>query len=438
MITALTMRHVRLAYQELEQRYGWDLEFDEAPYSSLLKTHSTLIRSMGGADRPEALVTIASGMLCGAAGYLVHGSPYDQVLAFRLLEMFLGANHHLLVSAERERFAIEKIIDSLHPLPEPPSDAVLDAVRHWVGACSFSPDGTTINEQLGLAAAPDPVRCFIACPMSNPSPLELDFVAEVSDQIASVLSAAAIACYQPIQHTDPRRVPGLAHSHVVREIDEREIARSDLVMLICSLPATGIGVVAALAERYGAITVVISDRDRVSPMVTGAQPEPEIMHLDTNLPANIVDFLDEHGEALVRRSRRRSQRMIALAARLGEYRLRLATLTDDELTAEVNLTLDRERFRQLLAWEGFLLGASLDEVEQLEGVLGLRLPTPTMDQERALFAAEFEHGWPPEETEAVAMSGRRELLDVGKRRWQLTNPEDWVRIHNRLFGHGTA
>jgi len=209
------------------------------------------------------------------------------------------------------------------------------------------------------------LRAYLATALTGLGESERRMLFADSDCIAKVCQNSGILLYQPREHTDP-----LAHANrPAREVyltDRDQVATSDLVVALCSLPSFGVGMEIEIATAVGIpVVYLIKKGSRLSRMVEGTPGKKRIIEYadSTELVEKLSPVLAELEPRLLERRRKYlNHDKNLLASRLRDLRERsgfslahLGTLTD--LTVEQLESFERDDVR-----------VSLITVEQLRTI----------------------------------------------------------------------
>ena len=377
----------------------------------------------------DAVLTLEVGVTLTAAVSTrpVVGSRSAGLFARLALETFLEHNGYLMVPLPGDTAALTA---ALHHLvhTQVATDVDLEAVRAWIVSGAVGDDGVCLRTRAGIDPS-NQIRCFIGLPMTDPSDTELRRLGERSDEVADRLAGLGVACHQPFLKSNPRA----AHldAKTIRAIDESEVARSDLVVLLVERPTLGLGVVASLAERAGAVVVIaIADQVKISPMLQGVA-RAVFVPFDEQLPEALENLVTTRRAELEAAAGRRMERQSRWQRHLAQWRDELSKVRGDGVVLPPEVGLDRDRFRQLLSGAHHLTYATYDEIQAVRIALGAELFDPlTVDADAALLRAEARYRWPRQRSRRLAERARTILAAGGTRRLSFNNLATWKRLHD--------
>lgn len=282
------------------------------------------------------------------------------------------------------------------------------------------------------------VQGFIAISMTNPNQ-DLRRLIEQSRTIAAVAKEFGIQCFQPIVVNNPLTDRAAANSPMAHGIDEHKLRQTDVTFIVADPAASGIGSVSEMARRFGSLRVVFTGVVPVSPMITGARPEPATIELGPNAEQNLRDYL----RANIDRIKARRDRRLLRAERAQRWHARLVrslkAMTPDELALNWSpVDIEADRFHAVIADASRVTELTWAETLSLHQFVAAaeKAPQLTIDEQRAVFDAERLGHWVPEDTDAIvraALDSLRDSMPVDQaftfHRSTWNDPAAWVSFH---------
>ena len=221
--------------------------------------------------------------------------------------------------------------------------------------------GAIIDRETGLPPAdmwaspslpfPEPIRAFVALPMSSIQERELNRLKELGGAISDALSSLGILTYQPVQWTDPFIYPELAYSPATHDLDTDHLVRTDLFVGLHERPSTGFGVAMTYANRSGAAEILLGVKAGYgSPLVVGSTGDVEFASLSDPVSAvhTVENFALRQWPLLEMRRRRRVARSSRYGRLLAAFRDSMgAADRDGRLDTQLPALLTAARCREL-------------------------------------------------------------------------------------------
>ena len=370
MIEALTATDLRAAYTQLATPLKVPLTLDESKIEFVVRSHVRLLSTIASQDDHVIVRELSTQLIVVCSGLDMLLSDLDRRFGLLTAERWLERNGYLMMPIEYEKVQLLKALTSVPRLPEDPGDEHLDAVRTWVIRNIIEiATGTTLAERVSITPPGNPPLCFVACPLTGLVEEAKAATARLCDHTASVLSEYGISSLQPALYTDPGVTPVDVDDPVYRSIDEHLIAHSDLVLIVAARRSFGLGVVASMSQRYRKPLLFATPDLVVSPMITGLEPAPRVLDLNS-LEAQLRMLLDQERERLLLQIETSREVMRTVAARWDDIRERIADRELGTLAVLQSVTMSRTRFHELLGCPEMFAGATVPEVLELQGLAG--------------------------------------------------------------------
>lgn len=251
--------------------------------------------------------------------------------------------------AETAHLAVPAILNWLRPPP-------VRAVQHQqtldlVADLDVAADGTLPAVSLGEDTAVEPpptVHCFVAAPMSALKDREVEGPYKFTEFVAGCFEREGVFCHKPLIQHDPRVDHALAYDPNNRSLNERQVADSDLVVIIAMQPATGVGVIATLAVQLGVRVLVIRGKEPLTPMLLGSVPAPDVLTDGPELGDQIASYYATNRGYFQQCARMRSEHRRAATADMAKL-LPLLDVPAEDLARSAPPDLSVERIRFLLS-----------------------------------------------------------------------------------------
>ena len=346
------------------------------------------------------------------------------------------------------------------------SAGAVDAFEAWLATMTAGPSATTADNgaqpQLpfvdDLQAAlvhphewneawpefsSEPVRAYVALPLTGLDRASLDQLAELSDLVAASLSEHGVAVHQPHLYTNPLDHGGYS-GREIHDIDTRQTMDSDLVVALAVASSWGGGKELAYSERYSALQLIlVPSGSSGSRLVVGTTADIEVATFvaSDDLAAIIADYVARRRSDLEARRDARVHRPQRHQATLERLSHALAHASPGQLA---DMIVSSDRLDELVQSPNHLAGASLDEFSLVVEALGTTpsevfgggsSPSGLALGERELVAlqdAADAHGWAAVRALELARAATGLLQASGQRRRRFLSIEDWFEFSREV------
>jgi len=284
-----------------------------------------------------------------------------------------------------------------------------------------------------------PVRGFTSISMTGDGH-DFRLLTEVSERVSQVAGEFGIVCFQPIVETSPLVSREAADHPRHHDLDEAQLAETDVVFIVADPPGIGLGAVSELAIRAGADRVILKSASPLTPMLTGARSLAAIIDCGATLEQ---ELRRELARLLPRLEMRRDDRERKISASKGwieSVSAGLSELDSGALTAPMPYApIGRRRFTALMRNASLIPGMTVAEREFIESLTGPQELPGGLPPEaaRALFGGEAQGWWRESETPGLIKAALRSHFraqadeQILMRRGWVTVPW-WVKLHESL------
>jgi hypothetical protein len=313
------------------------------------------------------------------------------------------------------------------------------------GTAAAAPAVEKVEAAIRTALA-DPLLIFLAGPVTGST---VDQANELMDMIAPLKSGPMpfeVHVYSAPEEADPRIHSDFADHACWRQHDEVWIRHSDLVVILHTRPATGLGCVNDIARAASVPVMVFSDT-RVTPMIRRTVPAAQ-RGRQAHAPSMVRAFLAENEPTLLARRElfRRAAQESWRPGRLSLQRI-ITRLSNRGLASAVPTTITRQRLAEV-RHDDYAFGSVTDfERVQLRAlVAGAPLPPLHESAHRALAQASRNaraggRPWTPEQLDYLETIGRELIADSGlgnqlaEVHYKSPNtPRFWSQLYDSVFG----
>lgn len=219
--------------------------------------------------------------------------------------------------------------------------------------------------RIGSDEVLEPVRAFVAVPMTPVDDRELTSLERWSSVASAALEKEGLSVYQTIQETHPLRHQ-VAVLPAVHHIDMREIARSDLFLAFVNRPSTGVGLALGYAQRYRCCQAVLCWAPAgQSPLLRGSAADAELLEVDeaTDIEVLIREFVDRRRADLESHRDERVQRILLLRPDVVRLKKALLDAASDPLLGDrLPVGLSVARLQEIFTSLDHFAGASVSEL----------------------------------------------------------------------------
>lgn len=437
--------HFRIGLYALHYRENWAIMADSSVIQALTEWFDEVC---GDPADPGPMVedrAVSLLIQCMTFSPLVNESPLMRFkYAVWVVSSWLSSTGNPLGNANTNwRSAFGALVDaSRHPADTARlTDQLVDTVRDW------------IHERVVDGRRLEPLSAFLAAPMTADSPVWRASEAMCA-AIRRVLEPRNLVTVEPMIYHNPEYGPDFSDRPENRQYDRDRVPDRDLVLIVHTAAATGLGSISEMAIEARVNRVILQGTERMSPLISGG--DPVILPLEGAWDERLLGWLDANENALRTRRTLRAGLLETADRKREEIRTRLEAGSPDALIGDWKLFVPAEdligalrstqRFMRLthaevaevdtwLDQSGAPAVAAADSKRTLKEVAKF-LPALTAIEAQTGEAVARDRRWSTEIKQSVFVLARASKVSAGANAalQDLSQAASWLQIANNAFG----